>query len=77
MVMDSNIYKILTKNVRIKVKGVYSCMNLKYTIHHVPCATLTSFRVSPGKKPLTTNTDSFSNKEVLKSLMICLLEPNP
>jgi len=37
----------------------------------------TSFNVSPGKKPLMTNTDSFSNIDVLKSLMICLLEPNP
>lgn len=37
----------------------------------------TSFNVNPGKKPLIINTDSCSNMDVLKSLMICLLEPYP
>lgn len=37
----------------------------------------TSFIVSPGKNPLIIKTDSSANTDVLKSLMICLLDPSP
>lgn len=50
--------------------NIHMCIIRLKTFH-------TSFKVSPGKKPLMTSTDSFSSTDVLKSLMICLLEPNP